>query len=193
MPRDARTTRLPSVAPRTSAALEPEPRGQPVEHHARLEDRVGHVVEARADVDQRLEIGAALAQLALVHRREDRRRQREQPERGHVEDRHPIEVDRPARDHVDRRHEHGGLGVQHDEQQQRVPQRDLEPGPVRRQQRHRDEMQVDEEADRALRRAGDVHRIRQEHAVHEERQAHRHESMPHAAGARISDAAAMPT
>ena len=76
------------------ATLEPEPRGQPVEHDACLEDRVGHVVESRADVDERLEIRAALAQLALVHRGEDRRRQREQPERGHVEDRHPIEVDR---------------------------------------------------------------------------------------------------
>ena len=42
--------------------------------------------------------------------------------------------------------------VQHDEEQERVPQRDLQPGAVRRQQRDRDEVEVDEESQRALRR-----------------------------------------
>ena len=63
------------------AALEPEPVDEAVEHDPRLAHRVAHVVEPGADVDQRLEVRAALAQLALVHRREDRRGEREQPER----------------------------------------------------------------------------------------------------------------
>ena len=54
-----------------------------------------------------------------------------------------------ARDHVDRRDELGGLGVEDDEQQQRVPERDLQARPVGAQQRDRDEMEVDQEADRA--------------------------------------------
>ena len=96
-PRDARTTRSALGGADDEPALEAEARGQPVEHDARLEDRVGDVVEARADVDERLQVGAALAQLALVHGREDRRRQGEEPERGDVEDRHAVEVDRHAR------------------------------------------------------------------------------------------------
>ena len=79
------------------APLEPEPGGEPVENDPRLEHRIGDVVEPRSDVDERLQVGAALAQLALVHRREDGGRQGEEPERGDVEDRHPVEVDPACR------------------------------------------------------------------------------------------------
>ena len=125
------------------AALEAEALGEPVEHRDRLADRIGHVVEAGADIDDRLEVGAAVAKLALVHGREHRCRQGEQPERHDVEERHPLELDRGAADDVDSRDELGGLRVQHDEQQERVPQRELEPGSIRRQQRHRDEVEID--------------------------------------------------
>ena len=51
-------------------------------------------------------------------------------------------IARPGID-VDRRHERGGLRVEDDEQQQRMPQRDLQAGPVRGQQRDGDEVEVD--------------------------------------------------
>ena len=79
------------------ASLDVKPGGEAVEDDLRLLDRIGHVVELRAQLDERLEVGPALAELALVHRREDRRREREQPERRDVEDRHPVELDRPRR------------------------------------------------------------------------------------------------
>ena len=167
----ARTTTRPSVAPRTTPRSNVEPRGEAVEDDLRLLDRIGHVVELRAQLDERLEVGPALAELALVHRREDRRREREQPERRDVEDRHPVELDRPP---GQRRRPPGrarGLGIQDDEQQQRVPERDLQAGPVRAEQRDRDEMEVDEEPHRALRPARRVHREREGDAVDEEHQA----------------------
>ena len=121
-------------------------------------DGVGHLVEPGADVDQRLEVGPPLAKLALVEGRERGRRQREQPEGGHVEDRHRLELDGAAGHHIDRRDELRGLGVEDDEEQERIPERDLEAGAIGGQQRDRHELQVDEEADRALRAAGRVHR-----------------------------------
>ena len=92
-PRAARTTSWPSDRAEDDAALEAEALGEAVEEDLRLVDRVGDVVEPGADVDERLKVGPAVAELALVHRREDRRRQGEQPERGDVEDRHPVELD----------------------------------------------------------------------------------------------------
>ena len=96
-PRDARTISLLVRRADDDAALEAEPVGQPVEDDRATGGPDRHVVEPRADVDERLEVGAALAKLALVHGREDRRRQGEQPERRHVEDGHPVELDRRAR------------------------------------------------------------------------------------------------
>ena len=40
-----------------------------------------------------------------------------------------------------------GLGVEDDEQEQRIPERDLQAGPVRREQRDADQMEEDEEAE----------------------------------------------
>ena len=70
---------------------------EPVEHDPGLPDRVALVVEAGAHRDQRLEVDPALAQLALVHRAEQRGREREQPERGQVDDRQRVRrTARPA-------------------------------------------------------------------------------------------------
>ena len=60
------------------AAREPEALGEPFEDRGGLADRIGHVVEPGADVDDGLQVGAAVAELALIHRGEDRCRQREQ-------------------------------------------------------------------------------------------------------------------
>ena len=112
------------------AALEAEALGEPVEDGDRLADRIGHVVEPGADIDDRLEVGTTVAKLPLVHGREHRRRQGEQPERHDVEQGHPLELDRGAADDIDSRDELGGLRVQHDEQEERVPQRELQPGSI---------------------------------------------------------------
>ena len=61
---------------------------------------------------------------------------------------------------LDRRDQPGGLGVEDHEQKQRVPERDLEAGPIRGQERDGDQVEVDQEADRALGAAGAVHRVR---------------------------------
>ena len=55
-----------------------------------------------------------------------------------------------------------------DEQQERMPQGDLQAGPVGRQERDRDEVEVDDEADRALRAARGVHRGGEVDAVDEQ-------------------------
>ena len=75
------------------ATGEAEPRDQAVEDDRAPGGPGRRRRRAGADVDHRLEVGAALAKLALVHRGEDRCREREQPERGDVEDRHPVELD----------------------------------------------------------------------------------------------------
>ena len=152
------------------AARKAEVVGQALEDDLRLADRIGHLVESGADVDQRLEVGPPLAKLALVQGRERGRRQGEQPEGGHVEDRHRLELDGATGDHVDRRDELRRLGVEHDEEQQRVPERDLQPGPIRGQQRDRHELQVDQEADGALRAAGRVHRPGEVETIRQQRQ-----------------------
>ena len=157
------------------AAHETEPLDQAVEDDPRLDDGIARLVEASADVDHRLKIGPALAELALVDRREDRRGKREQPERRHAQEGHAFELDLASGNDVHRREEVRGLGVQDDEQQQRVPQRDLEAGPIRGKERHGDEVQVDEEPERALRSAGHVHRRGQEGTVDQEH--HREEAV----------------
>ena len=81
-----------------------------------------------------LQVRAAEAQFALVERGEDRCRDGEQPERRDIEDGHPVELDPDAGRDIDRRDQGGGLGVDDDEEQQGVPQRDLEPGPVGREE-----------------------------------------------------------
>ncbi len=63
------------------AALEAEPTDQRLQDDVRLLDRVGDGIEPGTDIDERLEIGSAQAQLALVEGREDRGRDGEQPER----------------------------------------------------------------------------------------------------------------
>ena len=86
------------------AAGEAEPLGEPVQDDAATGGPDRPTSSSRgADVDERLEVGPALAQLALVHGREDRCRQREQPERGDVEDRHASNSIAAPGDDVDRR------------------------------------------------------------------------------------------
>ena len=150
------------------AACEPEAVDEPIEHEVRLADRVRHVIEARADVDQRLQVGPALSELSLVHRREDRRGEGEQPERDQVEDRHLLEFDGLAGHDIDRRHQLRGLRIEHDQQQQRVPQGELQAGAIRGQQRDGDQMQIDQEADGAAHAAGQVHRADEVDAIGEQ-------------------------
>ena len=68
-------------------------------------------------------------------------------------------------------HEPRGLRVEDDEQQERVPQGDLQAGPVRGEQRDGHEMEVDEEPDRALRAARRVHRAGEVQAVEQQERA----------------------
>ena len=158
------------------AAGEPETLGEPLEDGGGLADRIRHVIEPGADVDDGLQIGSAMAELALVHRGEDRCRQREQQERHHVEERHALEFDGRSGHDVDGGDEQRGLRVQHDQQQQGVPEGQLETGAVRGEQRDGDEVQVDEEAERALGAAGHVHRPGEEETVEEDH--HRDERQP---------------
>ena len=59
------------------------------------------------------------------------------------------------------RDEPGRLGVEDDEQEQRVPEGDLQAGPIRGQERDGHQLEVDDEPDRALGPAGRIHRAGQ--------------------------------
>ena len=192
-PREARTIRFAFRRAENQAARDAEPRSQAIEHDPRLVHRIGHLVQAGADVHQRLQVGPPLAQLTLVHGREDRGRQREQPERGHVQHRHAVELDPAPGDDVHRGEKLGGLGVENDEQQQRMPQRDLQPGAVRGEQRHSHQVQVDQEANRALGRTGHVHGVGEVQPVdqqHGAQQRHAEAPKPATAPTRRAQAAA---
>ena len=93
----ARTSVRPSLAPRTTPRPKPNRSTSPSRTIRDWRTGIGDVVELGAELDERLEVGPALAELALVHRREGRRREGEQPERRDVEDGHPVELDRRAR------------------------------------------------------------------------------------------------
>ena len=80
----------------------------------------------------------------------------------------------PGRD-LDRRDEPGRLGVEDDEQQERVPERDLEPGPIRGEERDGDQIEVDQEADRTLGAAGAVHREGEIEAIEQEQEGQQRE------------------
>ena len=83
--------------PDDDAALELEPLDEASQDEPRLLQRVARIVEPPADLDHRLEVRAPLAELALIERGEGRGRDRKQPERGDVEDRHAVEFDGAAR------------------------------------------------------------------------------------------------
>ena len=149
-----------------------------VEDDPRLADRIGDIVQLGAQLHEGLEVGPAEAELALVEGREGGRCQGEEPERRHVQHGHALELEALTGDHVDGRHELRGLGVEDNEQQERVPESDLQAGAVRRKQRHADEVEEHEEAERALGRAGRIHRPGEEHAIDEEHQAQDEEAAP---------------
>ena len=116
--------------PEQDAAFEAEATDHSLQDDVGLLDGVGDGIELRTDIDQRLEVGATKTQLAFVEGREDGGGDGEQPERGDVEDRHPVEFDTDAGRDIDRRNEPGRLRIEDDEQQQRMPEGHLEAGPV---------------------------------------------------------------
>ena len=73
--------------------FDPESLREAFEDDLRLLEGIANVVEANAHVDHRLEVGASLSKLALVQRGEMATSRARHAERGHVEDRHPIELD----------------------------------------------------------------------------------------------------
>ena len=119
-----------------------------VEDDRRLADRVTLVREPGAHRDQGLEVGAALAQLALGESEEQRGREREDPQRRHA-DGGDLERVLPARD-VDGREQAGHLRLHEPDEEQRVPRGDEEPGPVRDQEGDGDQLEVEQEPKRVV-------------------------------------------
>ena len=107
-------------------------------------------LQVQRELRQRLEVVPAAAQLALVHRGERGGHQHDDPEHDDVADQQ-AELGVAQRDVVARRRRDQAalLGVEGHQQEQRVPQRQLQSRPIGRQQRDRDQVDQDQEADGA--------------------------------------------
>jgi hypothetical protein len=160
--------RPPSAAASTSARLTSKVSATVSTRTSATADDEAVLLQAPGHDGERLEVVAAPAQLALVDRREARRDDRDEPEDA-AEDEQLLERGAEARGvGFERPQQLALLAVVDDEQQERVPHRELHAGPVGGQQRDGDEVDDDEVPHGAAGPAGDVGRPREEDAVEHE-------------------------
>jgi hypothetical protein len=165
--------------PRSPTDTEHDPRLQSERFLHRLQEDPGDVVGIGGLVElgghrrQRLHVRPPSPQLSLIERREEGSPQRHQPEHQHVEHGSLAEpgsaIGEGRRRRFDRLQKTGGLCVEHHEEQQGMPQRDLQSRAIGSQQGHRHEVEVDEEPERALGPSRQVGEPSEEEAVDQER------------------------
>ena len=136
--------------------------GEAGQHHRDVR-RVVRGCHREPEGPQHLAVVPAAAQLPLVHRGERRGGQHGHPQGAEV----PAE---PGARHRYRRAEQaGGLRLQYQQRQHRMPQRDLRTGTERGEQGHRDAVQDDEVPDRPVQSAQRPPAEREQHTVAEQR------------------------
>ncbi len=134
-----------------------------------------HVLELEAELDEGVQLGAAAAQCPLVDRREHGGTHREQQQANGVEGGVAEAAGGAIAEQTGR-----GRGVS-EEEQQRVPNRELQPGAVRHDECHRGDVEEHERPHPAVGTTGEHEGEREEHPVQQQHPRHRRMDEPRSA------------